>query len=332
MKYKTRLIVLLLLCPLLTMADGGFSIKGKVSGIISGYVSITTVFRVPNSDTSNSILPDRVRIHDGEFVFTGKMEHPAMVSLKISTREITVFLENTTYTISGALNTLTGASLQGGPLNDQWQRFASLGQNDMAYIKANPDTVLSAYLALREAIDSHEKGVAAYGLLGPDARQTWMGQEAVKVLGEYKKSAPGASFPNLALHAPDGLPFSMQQMAGKIVVLDFWASWCAPCRAYIPTIREHYNKYKDKGVEFISVSVDEDAGKWKEAMAAEKMEWAQVLAAGGFEGENGVKQLLDINHIPYVIVLGKDGKIAASLDFFSKDQLDTKLDVLISQP
>lgn len=105
--------------------------------------------------------------------------------------------------------------------------------------------------------------------------------------------------------------------------------WCAPCRAYIPTLREHYNKYKDKGVEFVSVSVDSDNDKRKEAVNAEQMQWRQVLAEGAFDDRKGVKQLLSIYHIPYVIVVDKDGKIAASLDYSKKDQLETVLNKLL---
>lgn len=328
MKHITKLIVAsLLLFPLTAMAADGFIIKGNVSGILNGYVAVTNVRRLPAAvDTSSEVLPAKVRIYNGTFVFTGRLKHPVLVQLKISTREITVFLENTSYTISGTLNGLTGASLKGGQANDDWQQYITGRSTGSDYIQAHPNSIVSAYLALMQATDSYDEAQKGYALLGPEARQTWYGRQLEAVIREYKKCGVGADFPALTLHTSDGKSFSMQDMAGKIVVLDFWASWCAPCRAYIPTLRERYNQYKDKGVAFVSLSVDDDASKWKEAMAAEKMEWNQALVEGAF---GAVQKSLNIFHIPYIVVIGKDGKIAASLDSYKKDQLETLLNSLL---
>lgn len=321
-----KLMALLLLLPLMATAGQGFVIKGKVSGILNGYVAITNVARLQAAtDTSSEALPAKVRIKNGAFVFAGRLKHPGLVNLKISTREIAVFLENTSYTISGALSRLTGASLRGGQANDDWQQYIISGESGSDFMQAHPNSIASAYLALMQATDSYDEAQKGYAFLGPDARKSWYGQQLETAIGEYKKCGVGTTFPALAMHASDGRFFSMRDMTGKVVVLDFWASWCAPCRAYIPTLREYYNKYKDKGVEFVSVSVDSDTGRWKEATATEKMEWNQVLAEGAFDDGKGVKQLLNIYHIPYVIVVGKDGKIAASLDYSKKDQLETIL-------
>ncbi|MBS0027632.1 redoxin domain-containing protein [Chitinophaga sp. 22321] len=327
MKHLLKIAMLLAL-PVICRAGEGFVIKGNVRGIVSGYVSITEYIHLRETGKEEA-APPRVRIENGEFTYAGKLEHPVMVRLKVSTREFFVYLENTSYTVTGRLDSLSAASFQGGPLNDEFQRFLASGKSEIAYIKENPNSGVSAYLALKQSTGTYEKALAAYDLLGPAARNTWAGKELTATIAAFKRGAAGAVFPNLKLTDANEKAISIKQLKGKIVVLDFWASWCSPCRAYIPTMREHYNKYQPKGVQFMSVSVDENKQKWKDAMDELKMEWTQTLADGAFEDGKGVKELLHIYYIPHVIIVGKDGKIAASLDYSTKDQLDKKLDELL---
>lgn len=316
---KRLLYSVLALFPFIALAGNGFVIKGNISGVKNGTVTIMDAIK-------ENITCENVRINNGEFVFEGAVEHPVLAKLKISTRYINVFLENTSYTISGALNELTGSSLKGGRANDDWQQYTEGNLTGSDYMQAHPNSIASAYLAFLQATDSYNEAQKGYDYLSPEARKSWYGRQLKLQLDDYKKTGVGADFPVLILHKPDGSVFAMKDMAGKIAVLDFWASWCAPCRAYIPTLREHYNKYKNKGVEFVSLSIDDDADKWKEAMAAEKMEWKQALVDGAF---SAVQKALNIYHIPYMIVIGRDGKIAASLDYSKKDQLETILNNLL---
>ncbi|RBL91057.1 TlpA disulfide reductase family protein [Chitinophaga flava] len=328
MKNHIFKIAFLLLLPLLSMAEEGFVIRGRISGVISGSVAISEFVHL-RQDEKDDVFPDKARITNGEFYFSGKLAHPALVKLKISTRMIFVYLENTSYTIDCALDSLSGAQLKGGKLNNDWVTFMNSRKPSIEFIKKHPGSEISAYLALRDHSATLEKATAAHVLLSPEAQHTWSGQQLDAAIAALKKVDTGMVFPDLKMTDTKDTPFSVKKYAGKIVVLDFWASWCAPCRAYIPTLREHYNKYKDKGVQFVSVSVDDHQEKWQEAMKELKMEWTQTLADGGFQDGKGVKDALHIFYIPHVIVVGKDGKIAASLDSYKKDQLEKKLDELL---
>ena len=116
------------------------------------------------------------------------------------------------------------------------------------------------------------------------------------------KVAPAFSCPT-----PDGSKnLGPQDFKGKILVLDFWASWCGPCRAEIPHLKEAFEAYNKKGVEFLSVSIDKDGAAWRKAMKEENMPWAQVQAP---KAGKDVMKLYQFSGIPYILVLDQEGRI-----------------------
>ena len=113
--------------------------------------------------------------------------------------------------------------------------------------------------------------------------------------------------PDFSLPTPDGKKnLGPKDFRGKFLVIDFWASWCGPCRNEIPVVKKAYDKYHAKGVEFLSVSIDKNDKKWREAMEEEKMPWAQVLAP---EAGKGVMKSYQFSGIPFIILLDQEGKI-----------------------
>lgn len=83
--------------------------------------------------------------------------------------------------------------------------------------------------------------------------------------------------PEFTLKNPDGIDVSLSSYNGHILFIDFWASWCMPCRASIPHLKEVYSKYHDSGFDILSVSIDAKPAAWNKALAKEQMPWAQVL-------------------------------------------------------
>ncbi len=117
----------------------------------------------------------------------------------------------------------------------------------------------------------------------------------------------GQMAPEFAYPTPDGgEKLGPQDFKGEILVLDFWASWCGPCRAEIPHLKKAYQEYHTQGVTFFSVSIDKDEGAWRKAMKEEKMPWMQAQAP---KAGKEVMKLYQFSGIPYILVLDKEGRI-----------------------
>jgi thiol-disulfide isomerase/thioredoxin len=129
-------------------------------------------------------------------------------------------------------------------------------------------------------------------------------------LSSQNKVAVGSQAPEITMNTPDNKPLSLSSLKGKIVLIDFWASWCAPCRAENPNVVKAYNTYKSKGFDVFSVSLDKDLDKWKKAIAADNLSWPNHVS--DFKDWNSpVVQLYNFNSIPSNVLIDKDGKILA---------------------
>lgn len=151
-------------------------------------------------------------------------------------------------------------------------------------------------------------------------------KDRAEAKAQQERLAEGKVAPEFSYPTPDGKQkLGPQDFKGKILVLDFWASWCGPCRAEIPNLKEAYKNYHDKGVEFFSVSIDKDEAAWRKAMKEEAMPWHQAQAPGA--GKD-VMKLYQFSGIPYILILDKDGKIVAKN--MRGEALTDKLDELLS--
>ena len=102
---------------------------------------------------------------------------------------------------------------------------------------------------------------------------------------------------------------SLSDLRGKIVLVDFWASWCGPCRRENPNVVRMYNKYKDKGFDILGVSLDKTQDRWLQAIEQDGLEWHHVSDLKGWSNE--VAQAYGVRSIPHTILLDQEGRIIA---------------------
>lgn len=123
-------------------------------------------------------------------------------------------------------------------------------------------------------------------------------------------TAIGHELADINLPDPDGNMIKLSSMRGKYVLVDFWASWCKPCRMENPNVVKAYKKYHNKGFEILGVSLDENAMRWKNAIQADQLDWKHVSELKGWQSE--VCRTFNINSIPFSILLDKNGVIIAT--------------------
>ncbi|MDE6822662.1 TlpA disulfide reductase family protein [Bacteroides acidifaciens] len=134
----------------------------------------------------------------------------------------------------------------------------------------------------------------------------------IKELTEtQKKTAVGTKFIDFEMETPDGKTVKLSDYVGKgkVVLVDFWASWCGPCRREMPNLVEAYAKYKGKNFEIVGVSLDQDGAAWKESIKKMNMTWPQMSDLKFWQSKGA--QLYAINSIPHTVLIDGDGTIIA---------------------
>ncbi|GAB4201632.1 MAG: TlpA disulfide reductase family protein [Bacteroidia bacterium] len=145
--------------------------------------------------------------------------------------------------------------------------------------------------------------------LGAKYPQHPMIQMLHKIVAQQSALAPGTPCPEIALPDPNGKEIRLSSFKGKVVLVDFWASWCKPCRAEMPNVVALYKKYKDKGFEILGVSLDKDKESWVEAIKNDGITWPQVSDLKFWNSE--VVPIFNVEAIPYTILVDKNGLILA---------------------
>jgi thiol-disulfide isomerase/thioredoxin len=127
---------------------------------------------------------------------------------------------------------------------------------------------------------------------------------------ELTRLSVGSLAPDITLNSPDGKTISLSSLKGKVVLVDFWASWCRPCRAENPNVVRIYNTYKSNGFEVYSVSLDKDKEAWIKAINDDHLIWPSHVSDLGY-WQSSVVKLYNISGIPFTCLLDKEGKVVA---------------------
>ena len=164
-----------------------------------------------------------------------------------------------------------------------------------------------------------------------EQKPAWLATAAMSRVREemkgWARQAVGIPFTDLEMNDTTGAPHKLSEYVGKgnYVLVDFWASWCGPCRAEMPTVVEAYTKYHDKGFEVVGVSLDNDKDSWVKAIADLQMPWPQMSDLKGWESE--ACAVYHVQAIPANVLIDEKGDIIAK-DLRGEDLLNKMKELL----
>lgn len=178
------------------------------------------------------------------------------------------------------------------------------------YIADHPKSPVSmSQIYKRSHFEEYGKIKTLFEMLDSSLRESDAGNRIVERLNLLKRSVIGSKILEFTLNDENGKAINFSDFKGKFVLVDFWASWCGPCRAENPNLLKAYNAYKDRNFTIIGISLDQNADKWKKAITEDQMPWTQLSDLKGFD--NQLSAYYGIRAIPRNLLIDPHGKIVA---------------------
>ncbi len=284
---------------------------------------------------TKSTLPALCRIHFGENsqiqeFYIDKKKTFIEISSTLSSKETPDSLggPNTRFTIPKVNGSETETMIRNF---NEWKsrQKASLDDHSMVYnklkrfVKAHPKSKASAYMI---ADGIHFRGSGYFigedfpfsyseveelsNYLDKSLKKTFEWENILRLLSKLESRRHRSLHSEILstdLTDTNGNKKNIREFTGKYILIDFWASWCNPCRALNPQLKKLYAKYKDTNLEIIGISIDLNAKAWKKAIQQDNLNWPQLLEENGPHGE--FSKYYDIESIPFKILVDKAGKI-----------------------
>ncbi|HVK46344.1 MAG TPA: TlpA disulfide reductase family protein [Pseudobacter sp.] len=314
---KKGCIILSLLLSLLAGAQTRFTINGTIELPDSTSISLVTL-------GSKSVVIQKARVKNGKFLIAGEVKEVMMANLMVFYKSAmitrTVYLEEGPIQVNAGKK-LETAKVKAGSLNRQWDEWqgshgAKLIGLDISevtgFAKKYPASPLSLDLFVYDE-DRRHKFYPVFNTLDASVQELGRAKRYRASVESDLALQLGHIAPDFTVNDPEGKSWKLSDYRGQYVLLDFWASWCKPCRAAVPELRELYNKYKDKGFMILGVSIDDNANNWVNAIKTDNSTWKHGSDLKGNNGE--VARLYKLSFVPQVYLLDPEGKIIAGNDY-----------------
>lgn len=212
-----------------------------------------------------------------------------------------------------------GDTTQMAAIQIEFQKIVDEGNTkNLEAIKKHNDVVTSAAilenLVQTKGIDT-DKAQELYENFTEPVKNSRIGKSIADIVNASKATSIGSVAPNFSAPNPEGKMVALNDIKGKVTIIDFWAAWCAPCRRENPNVVNVYEKYHDKGLEIIGVSLDGNPrqpnakDEWLKAIEQDGLQWHQVSNLNYFE--DPIAKLYNIQAIPATFILDSEGKIIA---------------------
>ena len=303
-----------------------FNINGTVTGFNEG-----ATVELLNGQTGATELSTTLKA--GRFSFKGKMERPEFKIVLFNRQQpyITVFLDNSNVTITGDKASIDKSKVIGSPSHTAFEQFnnslepyqsvfAPDGDYDSVmhakamnlihdFVTTHKDSYITPLAVIRynQIAEDVLKTEELYNILDPKIKVTAMGQYIAQQIAEGKTNGNGTLLPDFSQPDTSGKAVSLSSLRGNYVLVDFWASWCGPCRQENPNLVAAFNKYKSKKFTVLGVSLDKAKEAWIDAIHMDGLAWTHISDLQGWQ--NSVAQQFQIFNIPQNFLLDPEGKV-----------------------
>ncbi len=314
--------------PTITKVEDGFLITASVAGVADG-----STIKMLNG--SSGAEEQTTTVQKGKFSFSGKTANPDFKLLGINGQPpfITIFLDNSNVTVNAKAGAFETAEIAGSPSHTDFAAFnaATAKYQDLFNGKGRyeVDFMNEAATAVEKFVGTHPSSfispLAIYRhnqITGDFAKQEQMfstltdpikasqiGNYISQQIEQNKTAGYGKPLADFSQADTSGKEITLASFKGKYVLVDFWASWCGPCRAENPNVVRTFEQYKNKNFTVLGISLDRDKQKWIDAIAADGLNWTQLSDLKFWS--NSVAQQFGIQSIPQNFLIDPQGNLIA---------------------
>ncbi|CAG9902913.1 Thioredoxin family protein [Bacteroides ovatus] len=317
MKLIRLSLILLLLCSTTPLwSDGGLQFKGKLR------LLKPTTLQV--KDLNGNLILSCPISQNGVFETEKKEISPDVYTLYIGNTEQNIYFENVPVSINGFFDeknpeqsslSFTGIdsflTLQNYMPTEKDPDIATIS----ASVKGKLTPGMAAALAYLANVNDYYSNKMLLDMIPKNERTSFVAKWLVNRVEVLSHQIINAECPDFTFIDANGKNVSLKDFRGKIVVLDFCASWCGPCRKEMRSMLTIYNELKADDLEFISVSLDDSEAKWRKMLDEEKLPWVMLWDKTGFpknsKTPSAIQAAYGFYSIPFLVVIDKEGKLAA---------------------